>query len=58
MKIKADILIQLISGDLKRASDGVLGIKEIYNDQIQINNEKYLNSLNDQIQSVEDCFFK
>lgn len=58
MKIKADILIQLISGDLKKVADGVLVIKEIYKDQIQINNEKYLNSLSAQIQRVEDCFCK
>ena len=54
MKIKADILIQLISGDLKKVADGVLVINEIYKDQIQINNQKYLSSLNEQIQSVMD----
>lgn len=54
MKIKTDILMLLLSGDFKRGTDEILLIKELYSDQIQINNEKYLSDLDEQIQSVMD----
>ncbi len=54
MKVKSDILILLITGDLEMVTEKVLTLKELYGNQIQLSNEKYLSSLNEQIQSVLD----